>query len=473
MVFSSLMFMFCFLPAVILLYFAVPDKLKNTVLFICSLVFYAWGEPVYVVLMLFSTVVDYTHGRLVDKYKRSGQDKKARRALASSVIINLALLCFFKYADFAVGTVNGIFGTSIPALELPLPIGISFYTFQTMSYTIDVYRGQAKVQKNIISFGAYVSLFPQLIAGPIVRYQTVAEALNSRKNTADKFSDGVMRFVAGLGKKVLIANNIGIIWDNVSAMDFSELTVLEAWLGIIAFTFQLYFDFSGYSDMAIGLGKIFGFDFLENFDHPYMSRSVTEFWRRWHISLGMWFREYLYIPLGGNRCSKAKWLRNIAIVWLLTGLWHGAGWNFVAWGAYFGILLIIEKLFLLKRLEKLPSAVRRGYTFLLVVFSWVMFSIEKMPDVLRFFGAMFGFNRRGFANTDGIYMLLTNAVLLAIALIGSTGLPLALSKKIKGKLSERPVALETVKSLFIALIMLLSVAYLVDSSFNPFLYFRF
>ncbi|MCR4615079.1 MAG: MBOAT family protein [Clostridiales bacterium] len=473
MVFSSLMFMFCFLPAVILLYFAVPDKLKNTVLFICSLIFYAWGEPVYVVLMLFSTVVDYTHGRLVDKYKRSGQDKKARRALASSVIINLALLCFFKYADFAVGTVNSIFGTSIAALDLPLPIGISFYTFQTMSYTIDVYRGQAKVQNNIISFGAYVSLFPQLIAGPIVRYQTVAEALNRRKTTADKFSDGVMRFVVGLGKKVLIANNIGLIWDSVSALDFSTLTVLEAWLGIIAFTFQLYFDFSGYSDMAIGLGKIFGFDFPENFDHPYMSRSVTEFWRRWHISLGMWFREYLYIPLGGNRCSKAKWLRNIAIVWLLTGLWHGAGWNFVAWGAYFSVLLIIEKLFLLKRLEKLPSAVRRGYTFLLVVFSWVMFSIDKMPDILKFFGAMFGVGRCGFANTDGIYMLLTNVVLLAVAVLGSTELPLKLSKEIKGKLSERPVVLETVKTLFIALVMLLSVAYLVDSSFNPFLYFRF
>ncbi len=473
MVFSSLMFLFCFLPAVILLYFAVPCKFKNMVLFISSLIFYAWGEPVYVVLMLFSTAVDYTHGRLVDKYKRSGEDKKARGAVISSVIINLALLCFFKYADFAVSTVNGIFGASIPALDLPLPIGISFYTFQTMSYTIDVYRGQAKVQKNIVSFGAYVSLFPQLIAGPIVRYQTVAEALNSRKTTADKFSEGVVRFVTGLGKKVLIANNIGLVWDSVSASDFSSLTVLEAWLGILAFTFQLYFDFSGYSDMAIGLGKIFGFEFPENFRHPYMSRSVTEFWRRWHISLGVWFREYLYIPLGGNRCSKAKWLRNIAIVWLLTGLWHGAGWNFIIWGAWFGLLLMIEKLFLLKYLQKLPAAVGRAYTFLLVVFSWVLFSIDKMPDAFKFFGAMFGSNHCGFANSDAVYMLLTNAVLFAVAVLGATELPLNISKKLLGKLSAKPVVSETVKALFIAVVTLLSVAYLVDSSFNPFLYFRF
>lgn len=321
MVFSSLTFLFLYLPLVLLVYFAVPKKMKNAILFIFSLIFYAWGEPIYVGLMIFSTVLDYCCGKAVDKYRGT---KKAKIGLLVSVFVNLGLLCLFKYTDFIIGTVNGIFGSPIPLLGLPLPIGISFYTFQTMSYTIDVYRGDAKVQNNIISFGAYVALFPQLIAGPIVRYQTIADQVDERVHSFDKFGEGVKRFICGLGKKVLLANNIGLLWDTISKTEISALSVLSAWLGIFAFAFQIYFDFSGYSDMAIGLGKIFGFEFLENFDYPYTSKSVTEFWRRWHISLGTWFRDYIYIPLGGNRRGKWIQLRNIAVVWLLTGFWHGA-----------------------------------------------------------------------------------------------------------------------------------------------------
>ena len=341
MVFSSLTFLLWFLPCVLLVYFLAPKKAKNAILFAFSLLFYAWGEPVYVGLMIFSTVLDYTCGRAVEKFRGT---PKAKLGLMVSVIVNLSLLCLFKYTDFLIGTVNGVFGCSIPLLNLPLPIGISFYTFQTMSYTIDVYRGDAKAQQNIITFGAYVSLFPQLIAGPIVRYQTIADQLDGRTHSVDKFGEGVKRFVCGLGKKVLLANNIGLLWSTVSAS--GDLTVVSAWLGIIAYGFQIYFDFSGYSDMAIGLGKMFGFDFLENFDHPYCSKSVTEFWRRWHISMGTWFRDYVYIPLGGNRKGFAVQLRNIAIVWLLTGFWHGASWNYVLWGVFYGLLLIGEKFFL-------------------------------------------------------------------------------------------------------------------------------
>ena len=350
MVFSSLTFLQGFLPCVLVIYFLAPKKAKNTVLFLFSLLFYAWGEPIYVGLMLFSTVLDYCCGRAVEKHRGTSS---AKIGLLVSVIVNLTLLCLFKYTDFLISTINSIFGASIPLLNLPLPIGISFYTFQTMSYTIDVYRGNAKAQKNILSFGAYVSLFPQLIAGPIVRYQTIADQLEERIHSFDKFAEGIRRFVCGLGKKVLLANNIGLLWNTISQS--SELTVVSAWLGITAFAFQIYFDFSGYSDMAIGLGKMFGFDFLENFDHPYCSKSVTEFWRRWHISMGTWFRDYVYIPLGGNRRGLAIQLRNIAIVWLLTGFWHGASWNYVLWGVFYGCILIIEKFFLLKGCKRLQQ----------------------------------------------------------------------------------------------------------------------
>ena len=373
MVFSSLTFLMLFLPTVLLIYFAVPRQGKNAVLFIFSLLFYAWGEPIYVGLMIFSTVLDYTCGWLVEKYRGTSKQKIG---LLISVFTNLSLLFFFKYTDFFIGTINTVFGTDIAMLNLPLPIGISFYTFQTMSYTIDVYRGDAKVQKNILSFGAYVSLFPQLIAGPIVRYQDIADQLNERTHSFDRFGDSVKRFVTGLGKKVLLANNIGLLWDAISKTAAENLTTLAAWLGIIAFAFQIYFDFSGYSDMAIGLGKMFGFEFLENFDYPYTSKSVTEFWRRWHISLGTWFRDYIYIPLGGNRKGLPIQIRNIAIVWILTGFWHGASWNYVLWGVFYGVLLMAEKLFLLKWLKKAPAFVGHIYTMFAVLFGWILFAFE-------------------------------------------------------------------------------------------------
>ncbi len=346
MVFSSLTFLFIFLPVTLTLYFISPKKFKNVVLLITSLIFYAWGEPIYIFLMIFSSIVDYFHGLLIEKFRN--ENKKAKFVVLSSVVINLGLLSFFKYSDFLIDNFNHLFNTGFDTLDLPLPIGISFYTFQTMSYTIDVYRKEAPVQRSPLALATYVTLFPQLIAGPIVRYQTVAEQINDRKETIDKFADGVKRFIIGLGKKVLLANNIGMLWSEIQATNINDLTILTAWLGVFAFSFQIYFDFSGYSDMAIGLGKMFGFDFLENFNYPYISQSITEFWRRWHISLGTWFKDYVYVSLGGNKVSKIKMYRNLFIVWFLTGLWHGASWNFIVWGLYFGIIIAIEKAGLLK-----------------------------------------------------------------------------------------------------------------------------
>lgn len=467
MVFSSLTFLMLFLPTVLLIYFAVPRQGKNAVLFIFSLLFYAWGEPIYVGLMIFSTVLDYTCGWLVEKYRGTSKQKIG---LLISVFTNLSLLFFFKYTDFFIGTINTVFGTDIAMLNLPLPIGISFYTFQTMSYTIDVYRGDAKVQKNILSFGAYVSLFPQLIAGPIVRYQDIADQLNERTHSFDRFGDSVKRFVTGLGKKVLLANNIGLLWDTISKTETENLTTLAAWLGIIAFAFQIYFDFSGYSDMAIGLGKMFGFEFLENFDYPYTSKSVTEFWRRWHISLGTWFRDYIYIPLGGNRKGLPIQIRNIAIVWLLTGFWHGASWNYVLWGVFYGVLLMAEKLFLLKWLKKAPAFVGHIYTMFAVLFGWVLFAFEDFGKGIAFLKTMFG-GGSGFISNSTLYQILSYLPLLIVCLVAAT--PLA--KKIYGKLSCKAgeVVLLTVDSVRIAGIMLLSIAYLISGSYNPFLYFRF
>lgn len=467
MVFSSLTFLMLFLPSVLLIYFAVPRQGKNAVLFIFSLLFYAWGEPIYVGLMIFSTVLDYTCGWLVEKYRGTSKQKIG---LLISVFTNLSLLFFFKYTDFFIGTINTVFGTDIAMLNLPLPIGISFYTFQTMSYTIDVYRGDAKVQKNILSFGAYVSLFPQLIAGPIVRYQDVADQLNERTHSFDRFGDGVKRFVTGLGKKVLLANNIGLLWDAISKTAAENLTTLAAWLGIIAFAFQIYFDFSGYSDMAIGLGKMFGFEFLENFNYPYTSKSVTEFWRRWHISLGTWFRDYIYIPLGGNRKGLPIQIRNIAIVWLLTGFWHGASWNYVLWGVFYGLLLMAEKLFLLKWLKKAPAFVGHIYTMFAVLFGWVLFAFEDFGKGVAFLKTMFG-GGAGFISNGTLYQILSYLPLLIVCLVAAT--PLA--KKIYGKLSLKAGegVLLTVDSVLIVGIMLLSIAYLISGSYNPFLYFRF
>lgn len=470
MVFSSLLFLFRFLPIVLLFYFLAPKKARNLILFLASLVFYAWGEPKYVVLMLFSTVVDYIHGWMVDSSLKKGNRRRAKYFVIESMVINLALLGFFKYADFFIGNINQIFSTELPLTHVALPIGISFYTFQTMSYTVDIYRGQAKLQKNIISFGAYVALFPQLIAGPIVQYKTIAEELSNRKENSDLFASGVMKFMCGLGKKVLLANNIGLLWDTISQTASAQTSVLAAWIGITAYCFQVYFDFSGYSDMAIGLGRMFGFHFLENFNYPFMSKSITEFWRRWHISLGSWFRDYVYIPLGGNRVSLGKQIRNIAVVWLLTGLWHGASWNFVLWGVYFGVFLVIEKFFLAKWLQKLPAVVSHFYTLLVVWVSFVIFGLEDLSRAVSYIASMFVPGEAGLVNTTALYLLKNYALILIICALGATSLPIRLAKRV----SEKNKAAATVcQALFVAVVFVISVAYLVDATYNPFLYFRF
>jgi len=468
MLFSSILFLFYFLPFVLMIYFISPRKYRNLVLFISSLIFYSWGEPIYILIMLFSTVLDYTCGMMVEFYKIKGKLDKSKIWLVVSVVVNLSLLCFFKYSDFVISSINDVLNLGIPLLNLPLPIGISFYTFQTMSYTIDVFRGDAKAQRNIISFGAYVTLFPQLIAGPIVRYQTIADEIDSRLESYELIGEGIKRFILGLGKKVLLANNIGILWDGVSKLETSNISILTAWLGILAFGFQIYFDFSGYSDMAIGLGKIFGFNFLENFNYPYMSKSITEFWRRWHISLGTWFKEYLYIPLGGNRGGRIKHFRNILIVWIFTGIWHGASWNFGIWGLYFGIVLIIEKVFIYKLLEKMPSYLSRIYTLLLVLISWVIFAFDSISQGIDYIKILFGYGDVQLFNHSSLYLLYTNILLFVILGIGSTDIP----KKLWGYANKR-YKLIVVENLLLLLVLLLSVAYLVDQSYNPFLYFRF
>lgn len=470
MVFSSILFLFYFLPVVLTIYFISPKKYRNFILFLSSLLFYSWGEPKYIWIMLFSTILDYTCGRLVYRYKDNKDVNKARLWLGVSIFTNLGLLGFFKYSDFFISNINNIFGFNISLLNLTLPIGISFYTFQTMSYTIDVYRGDTKVQNNIISFGTYVTLFPQLIAGPIVRYQTVAEEINNRLESYDLFSEGIKRFILGLGKKVLLANNIGLLWKNISSLNTWDIPVLTAWLGILGFSFQIYFDFSGYSDMAIGLGKIFGFNFLENFNYPYMSKSITEFWRRWHISLGTWFREYLYIPLGGNRKGRFKHIRNILIVWILTGIWHGASWNFALWGLFFGVILIIEKLFLLNLLEKLPHYLTRIYTLSLVFMSWVIFAFDSIKDGLNYIKILFGFGNNPIFNHTSLYLLYTNILLFLILIIGSTDIPKRLWKYMSNRFNNKSWIIENI---FLLLVLGLSIAYLVDQSYNPFLYFRF
>ena len=473
MVFSSILFLFYFLPVVLIMYFISPRKYRNYILFFTSLFFYSWGEPKYIWIMLFSTVVDYTCGRRIHDYKVKEDFKKAKLWLLISIVVNLSLLGFFKYSDFIISNVNNVFNLTIPLLKLALPIGISFYTFQTMSYTIDLYRGETKVQNNIIAFGTYVTLFPQLIAGPIVRYQTVAEEIDNRVESYEMFSDGIKRFIIGLGKKVLLANNIGILWNNISSGNMYNMSILMGWIGIIAFAFQIYFDFSGYSDMAIGLGKIFGFNFLENFNYPYMSKSITEFWRRWHISLGTWFREYVYIPLGGNRKGAGAQIRNILVVWMLTGIWHGASWNFLVWGLYFGLILIIEKLFLLDILEKIPPVFARIYSLFLVLMSWAIFAFDSLGDGLDYIKTLFGGGGLSIYNSDFIYIFYTNIFLLIILAIGSTDIPIRLWETLTKKFKSRTKLLWTLENIFLLLILLMSIGYLVDQSYNPFLYFRF
>ena len=420
--------------------------------------------------MLFSTILNFVYGALVQKYKGK---TSAKWILASSVVLNLGILGFFKYTDFFIGNINAWFGTSIPLLNLTLPIGISFYTFQMMSYVIDVYRGDAAAQKNFVSFGAYVALFPQLVAGPIVRYTTIADQLDNRRESTDMFAYGIKRFVTGLAKKVLLANTIGQVWTQLSAMEVSSMSVVGTWVGALAFTFQIYFDFSAYSDMAIGLGQMLGFKFLENFDYPYISKSITEFWRRWHISLGTWFREYVYIPLGGNRKGLIRQIFNLLIVWFCTGFWHGASWNFLIWGGYYGVLLIIEKLFLLKVLKKIPAFFSHVYTLFFVVIGWVIFGFDDMTKGWEYLKGMFGFGGLQLVDNMSLYLLLSNLVLILILIVASTPLPAKLGRKIMSMVQTKTWAAMIIENVFIIAIFVVSVAFLVNSTYNPFLYFRF
>lgn len=468
MLFSSIVFLFTFLPAVMLLYYLLPVRFRNVILLLASLVFYAWGEPVYLFLMLLSILFNYFSGLDI---ARNLQDKRAaKRSLVFNLIINLAVLGFFKYEGFVLDTLNGILPVHISYHALPLPIGISFYTFQILSYIIDVYRGNVKVQTNLPNFALYVTMFPQLIAGPIVQYADVDEQLASREVSRTKFGEGSMYFIRGLAKKVLLANTSGMIFTEVSGLAKGNIAVMTAWLGAFAYMFQIYFDFSGYSDMAIGLGKMFGFEFNMNFNYPYVSKSITEFWRRWHISLSSWFRDYVYIPLGGNRVSKIKHIRNLLIVWFLTGLWHGAAWNFVAWGLYYGVILIIEKYLLSPVLDRLPDVVRHIYSIVLVVIGWVLFFSSSFGQAADYIRVMFGAGVHGFADRESMYLLTSNLILWLILIFGSTPL---VHFRYEHMLRSKKWNTTIINSVVYATLFIVCIAYLVTETYNPFLYFRF
>ena len=469
MIFSSLFFICIFLPVTLILYYVVPRKAKNFILLIMSLIFYAWGEPVYILLMVFSILFNYFSARSIAYYKDENKVGLKRTAFIFNLIINLGLLCFFKYYGFAIENINNIFHLSIQIRSLALPIGISFYTFQTLSYVIDVFKGNVPVQKNVINFGAYISMFPQLIAGPIVRYADIETQLTERVLSFDKVAEGAAWFILGLSKKVLLANNIGMLYDAIFATDPSR-AVLTTWIGIIAYTFQIYFDFSGYSDMAIGLGKMLGFEFVQNFNYPYISRSVTEFWRRWHISLGTWFREYVYIPMGGNRVKPLRHILNIMVVWILTGFWHGAAWCFVLWGIYYGILLLLEKYVWGKLLAKIPKVFQHIYTILLFIIGWLIFTSTSLTDLGGNFCSMFGILKNSFFNSETLFYLRNNAVLLVVCGLCSTPLVTKLFTKIA---SRKGAGFQIIGVIVYAAIFLLSMAYLVNATYNPFLYFRF
>lgn len=468
MLFSSIVFLFTFLPAVMILYYLLPVRFRNVILLLASLVFYAWGESVYLFLMLLSILFNYFSGLDI---ARNLQDKRAaKRSLVFNLIINLAVLGFFKYEGFVLDTLNGILPVHISYHALPLPIGISFYTFQILSYIIDVYRGNVKVQTNLPNFALYVTMFPQLIAGPIVQYADVDEQLASREVSRTKFGEGSMYFIRGLAKKVLLANTSGMIFTEVSGLAKGNIAVVTAWLGAFAYMFQIYFDFSGYSDMAIGLGKMFGFEFNMNFNYPYVSKSITEFWRRWHISLSSWFRDYVYIPLGGNRVSKIKHIRNLLIVWFLTGLWHGAAWNFVAWGLYYGVILIIEKYLLSPVLDRLPDVVRHIYSIVLVVIGWVLFFSSSFGQAADYIRVMFGAGAHGFADRESMYLLTSNLILWLILIFGSTPL---VHFRYEHMLRSKKWNTTIINSVVYAALFIVCIAYLVTETYNPFLYFRF
>ena len=466
MVFSSIVFLYIFLPIMLFIYFIVPNKFKNAVMIVASLIFFAWGEIRYIFIMLLLAVMDYVCGNKINKYMDN--PTKKRIFFFIDVGTNLLILFFFKYADFIITSINSITNLNIPLLNIPLPIGVSFNTFQSLSYIIDVYRGTVKCEKSFYNYLAYTMLFPQIIAGPIVRYETVDKELEVKNISIDNFSLGIKRFIVGLGKKVLIANNIGALWNTIEQGQISNLTFVLAWFGIIAFALQIYFDFSGYSDMAIGLAKMFGMDFDENFNFPYISKSITEFWRRWHITLSSWFRDYVYIPLGGNRKGFAKQIRNILIVWFLTGAWHGASWNFILWGLYFGVILILEKLIILKLLDKCGKIFSHIYAIILILIGWVIFAFEDLQKIGAYFGAMF--NITNFVNNEALYYLRNYGLIAIIGIICST----MLVKKLLVKLDEsNKIGIKIIEVVVYIGILILCTASLVTDTFNPFLYFRF
>ena len=469
MVFSSLIFLFAYLPLTLLCYYASPRRWRNPILFAFSLLFYGWGEPVYLLLMVLSITSAYLFGFPIAKYRLSNP-KRSKLFMALSLGVSLLFLLFFKYYNFFASNLSRLPLLEIPVIrELALPIGISFYTFQIMSYTVDVYRGDADVQPNYISFGTYVTLFPQLIAGPIVRYRDVDEQLAGRRETVSDFARGVERFCVGLAKKILLGDMLAAGSEYYKTLSQTNPTALGAWMIVILYTLHLYYDFSGYSDMAIGLGKMLGFHFPENFNYPYISKSITEFWRRWHISLSTWFREYVYIPLGGNRKGKGRQYFNLLVVWFLTGFWHGANWNFIIWGLYFCVILIAEKAFLLNLLEKTPAILRHLYTMTLVVVSFLIFSYSDLSAGLACLRAMFALGTEGFANDVGVYQLLRLLPLLLIAALGATPLP----KRLWRRLEEKHPRFGMLAPAFCGVILLLCVAYLVDSTFSPFAYTQF
>ncbi|MCL2087000.1 MAG: MBOAT family protein [Oscillospiraceae bacterium] len=469
MVFSGITFLYVFLPIVLILYFVLPRRFQNLYILLSGLIFYAWGEPFYVFVLIFSTLIDYFIGLFMHKFDHN--QALRRVALIVSIVMNFSLLGLFKYSSFVVGELNHFFGLEIGDPGLHLPIGISFYTFQTLSYTIDLYLRNIKVQKNPINFAAFVTLFPQIVAGPIVRYEHVAKELDERSQNLDMVYEGIVTFITGLGKKVLIANNIGALWSAIKIMPLDEMPLMTAWLGIFAFTFQIYFDFSGYSDMAIGLGKVLGFNFPQNFNYPYISKSISEFWQRWHITLGAWFKSYVYFPMGGNRKGTGRTVFNLAVVWLFTGIWHGASWNFILWGVLYGVVVIAEKLFLGKLLEKIPSVLRSCYTMLLVILGWVLFDTPDLPTAGGYIGVMFGFGEAGLIfDSMSLYYLTNYALIFIVCVMGSTDFIKRVGLKIESRshalLGYSRVAAQSA-------VLLLTTAYLVDAGYNPFLYFNF
>ena len=456
MIFSSLIFIFFFLPLFFLIYYLVPNKFKNIIILIFSLIFYSWGEPIYILLLLFSSVVDYTNGFFINKYQKD--TKKKRFFLILSIIINISLLVVFKYSGFLLANLNNL-GLNINSIDLPLPLGISFFTFQTMSYSIDVYRGNIKYEKNFINFMTYVSMFPQLVAGPIVRYSDISKELKKRKVTFDDFSNGIFKFLTGLFKKVLIANTMGLVFQMITN-DFSHISIATAWLGSLSFAFQIYFDFSGYSDMAVGLGRMMGFSYPDNFNYPYIADSITDFWRRWHITLSVWFRDYVYIPLGGNRCSKLRQIFNMFVVWFLTGLWHGSSWNFIIWGLYFFVLLVIEKYFVSKL--NIPKIIKRLIFIFLILISWVIFAFDDINLMCSYLIKMF-VNKKIIDNTT-IFYIKNYLIFFICAFIFST----PIIKRVKSNRFTNALIVVIYIVLFV-----ITVASLVGDSYNPFLYFRF